>query len=82
MKKDSEVYKRQSAISVRFTEKEKKEVVHALSAYGDVAVCSRMILLAFAKEHQDSKRMWPPESKPAKTLLTEELLNEIRDRIK
>ena len=59
------MYKRQAAISVRFTDEEKKEVTEALSVYGDVAVCARMILLAFAKGHQETKRMWPPESKSA-----------------
>ncbi len=58
------MYKRQAAISVRFTDEEKKTVTDALSVYGDVAVCARMILLSFAKGHHDSKRMWPPESSP------------------
>ncbi len=64
------MYKRQAAISVRFTDEEKKEVTEALSVYGDVAVCARMILLAFAKGHQSSKRTWPPESSPAEKCTT------------
>ena len=64
-KRGTPMYKRQAAISVRFTDEEKKEVTDALSVYGDVAVCARMILLSFAKDHQESKRMWPPESRPA-----------------
>jgi hypothetical protein len=70
--------KRTSAITVRFTDEEKDDVLKALSVYGDPAVAARMILIGFAAGHREFARMaWPPESTPASNAVTPELLKEV-----